>query len=206
MSLPDLDESAWELAKANTAGVYGSGAFGIATTVVSVLTGAIAAWASSGGEPEEGIVVGVIAGLGGLLVCLLTVLLFEIGAAPLRQRNELRQAFESQDQLDDSQVLISLIDFLRRGEDHLSECRVRDFTTGDEAKLEDWTREVVDFLGRHCEERPARDFALASRGSSTFLARLEKRLAALGAIVASASSAGLRSHSGALSSSASTAS
>lgn len=185
MTSPALHESAWALAKKNTAAVYGSGSFSIATALISVLTAAIAGLLSFEEDVVKVVLVSLAVGLAGIAVCLAAVFAFQIAAAPLRQRNELRAAWSSPDQLETPEVLVALTDFSRRADDLLSECRVEGYTSTHEQELEKWTQEVVAFLGRHCEAHLAQEFALASKGSETFVVRLEKRLVALNSIAAS---------------------
>jgi|SRR5215211_491587 len=173
MSRPIFKESAWELAKANSAAVYQSSQFNSATTGVSVLAGATAVLLTFGGDAAEVVAASVIAGLGAIMGCLASVLFFQAVAAPLRQRNELRRLLSSSDQLEDPEVLVALTDFSRRADDLLSECRAVDFTARHEDALETWTREVVEFFGRNRQPGSAQAFALASKGSGSFLDRLE---------------------------------
>jgi hypothetical protein len=182
--LPDLEQSAWKLAKANTAGVYRSAAFNISTALIFLLAGTIATAASSGGESKEVATVGLLAGLAGLICCVAAVLIFQVAAAPLRQRDELRQAWRRLGRPEVPPVPVALTDFSRRADDLLRKCKAAGFTTNDEETLETWTREVVLFLSRYCNQHSAQAFALASRHSGSFFVRLEKRLAALEEIIA----------------------
>jgi hypothetical protein len=181
--IPSLDESAWELAKNNTAGVYKSAAFSIATAGVSVLAGAGAAGLSSDRSAEEVVAISIVIGLAGIFVCLAAVLVFQVAVAPLRQRNELRQTWDGVGLLGSDGIAVRLTDFAREGDDLLSHCKAGGYTSQDKSAVDNWTKEVVAFLSEQCDADLAKKFTLASRGTAPLVGRLEKRINALDEIV-----------------------
>jgi len=183
--IPSLDESAWKRAKDDAAGVYRSAAFSISTAGVSVLGGAVAAWLSFDQRAGEVAVISVVVGLTCIFCCLSAVLVFEAAATPLRQRNELRQAWSSASTLADGQVMVRLADFAREGDDLLCNCKAGGYTFQDESAVDSWTKEVVTFLAEQCDADLGKKFTLASRGTGPLVGRLEKRIDALDEIIGS---------------------
>jgi len=183
-----LRQSAWDLAKANVGRVYASAPFSISTALVTVIAGGIAAILSFGREPIEVAVIAVVVGAVAILLCLLSVFIFQVSVAALRQRNELRACLETVERLDPAQISARLSDFARRADDLLADCKANGgYTREHQAQGEAWTREVVEFLSAHCATERALAFAAASRDAGPFIPRLRKRIAVLDTIIGSVS-------------------
>jgi hypothetical protein len=177
---PSLDQSAWQLAKANAVGTYRSAPFTISGSCVGVLAAALAALVAFGEPAVKVAAVTLVVGLAALFGCLLTVIAFQALAAPIRQRDQLRGALAALAQEAVPDVGVILTDLARRGDDLLSSCRGKGhYDADDERAAEAWTADAVAFLARHCDAQLALDFTRASRGTVSLLSRLEKRIAVL---------------------------
>jgi hypothetical protein len=176
----DLSESAWRRAKRDTTGVYRSATFSLSVAVLGLLAAAIAGLKTSGhADTETQALVPLAFGLGAVAVGCLAVLVFEVVAAPLRQRDELRRVWVSSDPVDPELVLR---DLRRRGRDLLADLGGPDFSL-DSVSVETWTSEVVEFLGAHGDREQAERFLDASDGERGLVPALESRLTVLDEIV-----------------------
>lgn len=185
MSDPNLTESAWQRAMTDAARIYPTTAFEVAATLMTIIFGAIAAVVSAGEDTTTQIAIPILGGAVALLTTFAVVFGFQLIAAPIRQRNELRQNWSrpAADSVQPVNVELSLRDFRRRGDDLLNSFR-RGYTTEDEETAERWTGETIQFLSQHCDPALAQSFIDASRGQTAFFPSFEARIAALNGIIA----------------------
>jgi hypothetical protein len=182
MAGPDLSESAWGRAKRDATGVYRSATFALSMTVLGLLAAAAAGLETPDhADTKTELLIPLAFGLGTVVLSCLAVSIFELGAAPLRQRDELRRAWGSPDPVAPG---LALRDLRRRGRDLLAELGSPSFSLDGEA-VENWTLEVVEFLSVHGEREQAERFLDASDGQRGAVPALESRLIALDEIVES---------------------
>lgn len=176
----DLHESAWGRAKADAAGAYRSATFALCVGVLGLFASAVAGLVSfDGRDPKTSALALLAFGLATIAFGCLSVLVFQIGAAPLRQRNELRKAWPSQESIDPD---LRLKDLHRRGRDLLAGLGAAAFTL-DSDKVEDWTTEVVKWLGAHGSPEQTDSFLDSSADNGGTVSALTSRLETLNEIV-----------------------
>lgn len=181
MAHPDLHESAWHRAKRDAASVYRSAPFALGLALLGLLAAAVAGLENpASSDAETRVLLPLGFGVGALTVGSVAVLVFEVAAAPLRQRDELRRAWVSPDPIDPELAARNL---RRRGRDLLAGLGTPGFTLDGDA-VETWTAEVVELLGAHGDREQAEHFLDASAGERGLVSALESRLAALDEIVA----------------------
>lgn len=159
---PNLHESAWERAKADAEAIYRSTAFYITEGIVGVIAAGIGILLTTGADSTQTqVVVPILAGIIGVLLPLAAVLAVQVAATPRRQRDELRAAWPSGPIRQPVNVELTLRNFIRQAEDYAA---VRDsWYREDMTAIEDWTNEVIAFLGEHATEHAA-PFTDAVRG------------------------------------------
>lgn len=185
MSAPLLTESAWLRAKSNAAGVYGSAAFSIALGLGALLAIPPAVLlADDGASTAVKVGVPVLTGAAVILIMLVAVLVFQVLVAPIRQRNELRLVLAEASPPKPPHVPLKLRNFRRRGQDLLRRLGPEGYTAGDQQAIERWTEETVDFLSEHGDAELATSFIEASGPQMHLIPSLEKRVAALDAMLA----------------------
>jgi len=184
MADPDLHESAWKRATSDAARTYPTTGFEIAATLVTIIFGAVAAVVSAGENTTTQIAAPIIGGALALSLTFGIVFVAWLVAAPLRQRNELRQHWTrpEPEPVQPVDVGLSLRDFRRRGDDLVNSFR-QGYDPEDEETGERWTQEVIQFLSKHVDPGIAKTFIDASRSETSFLPSLEARVAALDGII-----------------------
>jgi len=186
MADPDLTESAWQRALSAARRVYPSTEFEVAAALMTIIAGAIAAVASADKGTTIQIAIPVLGGAVALLMTFAVVLAFQLVAAPIRQRNELRAAW-SRPEPEPAQpvnVGVALSDLRRRGKDLINGFSFRGgYNAEDEEAVESWTRETVQFLSERCDPASAKQFIDASRGEEHFVPSVEARVRALDLII-----------------------
>lgn len=179
---PNLDESAWSRALTATGRVYGSSTFQIGLSIVFLLASGIALifTADSDASTVKKAAVTVVVGLVALVLVLIGAFLFELAAAPLRQRNQLRRAWPTEPIRKPVDSELAVREFARRGEDR--EKKITDFSGGytsdDLEWTERWTAEIVQFLSEHVASETA-FFISASKDAGNVHAQLGSRVQAL---------------------------
>jgi hypothetical protein len=185
MADPNLTESAWQRAKEDAAGVYRTTTFQLGGALVTTIFSALALFAQEGqpGATTQ-VAVTILAAAVAMLLSVVVVLVCQLAAAPVRQRNELRQNWNRPDPnpIQPVNVGLSLRDFRRQGDDLLKSLR-GGYITEDEETAERWTRETIQFLSQHCDPALAQTFIDASRGETNFLPSLQARISALDGII-----------------------
>jgi len=184
MADPNLTESAWQRAKEDAAGVYRTTNFQLGSALMTTIFSALALFAQEGQPTTTQVAVTILAAAVAMLLSVVVVLVCQLAAAPVRQRNDLRQNWTRPDPgpVQPVNVGLSLRDFRRQGEDLLNSFR-RGYSTEDEETAERWTQETIGFLSQHCEPDLAQTFIDASRGETHFFPSLQARITALDGII-----------------------
>jgi regulator of RNase E activity RraB len=180
---PNLSESTWQRAKRDAEGVYKSPSFWVVVTIVGLLAVGFSVLATAGeSDTTNHVVVPILSGVIALAIVFLIVLMAQVAAAPVRQRNDLRRNWSHSEPVQQINVGLTLSDFRRRGDDLLKSFR-HGFDSEDEEAMEQWTADAIQFLSLHCDTALARKFIDASQAETKFLDKLEARLTALGTII-----------------------
>jgi hypothetical protein len=187
MNAPDLTESVWQRAKADAEGVYRTATFGVVLAIMELLAVPAAVLATVGhNDTTTQVAVPVLTGAVAMLLAFAAVLVFQLGAAPVRQRNELRQRWSRSEPepVQPVNIELTLRNERRRGGDILSTVASGvSHSTGDELAAEEWTSGVIDFLSEHVDEDAAREFIEASRNIDGFGRQLQARVQVLDRII-----------------------
>ena len=190
MADPNLTESAWQRAKEDAAGVYPTTGFQIGGALVTLVVGSFAAVASAGGSTSIQIAIPVLGGAVALGMTFLAVLAFQLAAAPVRQRNELREAW-SVPEIETVNVDLPLRNAHRKGSDLLARFKNQGgYYSNDTKRFEDWTEEVVQLLAGNVPDDDARTFLTTGTHSGNLTNRLQQRLNALQKIIDGLNAAG----------------
>lgn len=185
MANPDLNESAWQRAIASARRVYPSTEFEVAAALMTIIAGAIAAVAAANGSTMAQVAIPILGGAVALLMTFVVVLVFELVAAPIRQRNELRRSWNGAEPVQPINIELTLRNERRKASGFY---RVRQGggiirSSADEQGAEEWTNRVVGLLTEHVNADAAREFIEAPRGIDGFKGRLDAQAAALDHIV-----------------------
>jgi hypothetical protein len=182
---PDLNESAWQRAIASARRVYPSTEFEVAAALMTIIAGSIAAVASAGADTTIQIAIPILGGAVALLMTFAVVLAFQLVAAPIRQRNELRRAWGPAEPVKPINIELTLRNERRKASGFYRVNRrgtvVR--TKEDEQGAEEWTNRVVGLLSEHVDADAAREFIEAPKDADGFKARLDAQAAALDHII-----------------------
>jgi hypothetical protein len=185
MAKPNQHEGAWRRAKTDAGVVYGSTAFQVGSSLVTIgATAAAVATVAGSSEPvQTQIAVPILAAVIAVMVCFLAVFAVQLVVAPIRQRDELREAGASSD-VHPVNPKIALRNQLRKGDEMAKTFRRnRGYTSADTAKAEEWTERVVELLAAHASEREASEFIDASRDEANFVHQMEIKVAKLDEII-----------------------
>lgn len=182
MADPDLNESAWQRAIASARGVYPSTEFEVAAALMTIIAGSIAAVASASGDTTTQIAIPILGGAVALLMTFVVVLAFELVAAPIRQRNDLRRAW-SVPEVKTVNIGLTLRNLHRKGGELTHRGTSMGISRRDEMKMEEWADGVVDFLVAHVPEDLAQAFIAAGAAEAAAGRRLQAQLNALQQII-----------------------
>lgn len=186
MADPNLTESAWQRAQEDAARVIKSPHFGIGAAIVGLIFAAGALVASESQPVTTQVGATILFGALSIAVTLLFIFLAQLAAAPVRQRNELRQAWEPpSDPVRPINIELALRNERRKASGFY---RVRGNgtitrTKEDEQGAEEWTNRVVDLLTEHVGSEAAREFIEAPRNVEQFKPRLDAQTRALDQII-----------------------
>ena len=186
MAHPDLTESAWHRARENAARIYPSTEFEVAASLITIVVGAVAAVVSAGSNATTQIAVPVIGGALALAVSFTAVFLAQLIAAPKRQRDELRAAWNPGEPIKPIDIGLVLRNERRKAAGFY---RVQNgamvTTKEDQRGAEEWTNRIVDLLSEHVDADAAREFIEAPRGVQGGLGhQLQAHVGALDRIIA----------------------
>lgn len=162
MADPNLTESAWQRAKEDAAGVYPTTAFQMGGALVTLIFGAVAAVASAHGSTSIQIAIPILGGAVALGMTFLAVIAFQLVAAPIRQRNALREAWPSSLNQSSDGIVVKLWNAYRKGidlEQRLDDEPAR--ASFDRKQVETWSEETAALLA---------DAAVPAEASQKFFA------------------------------------
>lgn len=180
---PDLNESAWQRAIAAARRVYPSTEFEVAAALMTIIAGAIAAGASAGEDTTTQIAIPVLGGTVALLMTFAVVLGFQLVAAPIRQRNELRAAWNVAE-IETVNVDLTLRNAHRRGNELAQRFEQRMAISAlNREEAEAWTEEVVALLAAHVPEEMGQRFIAAGNDESRPVARLRRHVDTLQTLI-----------------------
>jgi hypothetical protein len=184
MADPNLTEGAWQRAARTSAHLYKTTAFGVAATLMTIIFGSVAAVASAGHDTTTQIAAPILGGALALALTFAVLFVVQLGAAPVRQRNELRAAWDSPP-IKTVKVGLTLRDFHRKGTELLHRFGSMQYGIG-RPELEEtveWADGVVAFLSEHAPEESTKAFIAAGQGAPQPLTQLEIRLGVLQGII-----------------------
>lgn len=188
MADPDLNESAWQRAIAAARRVYPSTEFEVAAALMTIIAGSIAAVVSASGDATVRIAVPILGGAVALLMTFAVVLVFELVAAPIRQRNELREAWEPSPAIETVNVDLTLRNGHRRGNELAQRLEQRlaikrGIGADERQEAEAWTEEIVALLAAHAPESMGQRFIAAGSDEPKLVARLRRRVDTLQGLI-----------------------
>lgn len=180
MAEPNLTESAWQRAKDDAAGVYRTTTFQLGGALLTAIFSSLALIAQEGQPTTTQVAVAVLAAAVAILLSVVVVLVCQLAAAPVRQRNELREAWEAPE-IEIVNVDLTLRNAHRRGNElaHLLEQRLaaRQGTgAGHREEAEAWTEEVVGLLAKHAPGPVGQQFIAAGSNEQRIATRLRLRV------------------------------
>lgn len=172
-------ESAWERAKISAGEIYRSAPFAISLAIAELLAVPLAVlFTFDSDEIAVQIAVPLLTGASAMALALLAVIGFQILAAPIRQRNELRAHWQTREKASATRIQLKLKNLRRQGEDLLQNISPAGYSEEDRTAVEDWTEETIAFLTENCEAKLVTGFIEASSGSR-FVPALEQRISSL---------------------------
>jgi hypothetical protein len=185
MADPNLTESAWQRAKVDAAGVYRTTTFQLGGALLTAIFSALALIAQEGQPTTTQVAVPILAAAVAILLSVVVVLACQLAAAPIRQRNELRQAWDRPTEVRPVNIELTLRNERRKASGFY---RVRGDgmitrTKEDEEGAEEWTNRIVDLLTEHVGPDAAREFIEAPGKADQFKARLDAQTRALDQII-----------------------
>lgn len=187
MADPNLTESAWRKAKQDASRIYPSTEFEVAAALMTIIAGAIAAVVAASENTTTQIAAPIIGGAVALLITFGVVFAVQLAAAPVRQRNELREAWDPGESVRPIDIELTLRNERRKASGFYRRTPrgggwVQ--TQEHEKAAEEWTNRIVGLLSEHVDEDSAREFIEAPRNADGFKAGLDAQTAALDRIIA----------------------
>lgn len=151
---------------------------------MTIIAGSIAAVASASGDTTTQIAVPILGGAVALLMTFTVVLVFELVAAPIRQRNELRRAWEPSPAIETVNVGLTLRNLHRKGNELAQFLEARQgVARGHRDEIDAWVEEVVVLLAAHLPEEAGQQFIAAGQNEAGPVRRLRFRVRALQQII-----------------------
>jgi hypothetical protein len=150
---------------------------------MTIIAGTIAAVASAGEDTTMQVAVPILGGAVALLMTFAVVLAFELVAAPVRQRNELRRAW-TVPEIKTVNVGLTLRNAHRRGNElaQLLEAR-QGIGGGHREEIDAWVEEVVALLAAHLPDEAGQQFIAAGQNEAGPVRRLRVRVSVLQQII-----------------------
>jgi len=184
MADPDLTESAWQRAKEDAAGVYRTTTFQLGGALLTAIFSALALIAQEGQPTTTQVAVPILAAAVAILLSVVVVFACQLAAAPVRQRNELREVWQAPE-IETVNIDLSLRNAHRKGDDLASQLESQGgLYSKDPRRVEDWTEEVARLLAGNVPDDEARKFLeAATRRGGGLLPRLQARLRVLQQII-----------------------
>jgi hypothetical protein len=181
---PNLTESAWERGRDDAASTYRTTSFAVFLAIAELLAVPAAILLTASHEDSATQIASpLLSGAIALVATFAIVLIAQLAAAPIRQRNELRDAWRNPEPPIDPEL--ALMNLRRRGDDLLRSIRSASYTADHESAAEIWTTEVFQLLSENCDAALPKKFVNASNGSSLFVPSLERRIEVLDEIIGS---------------------
>lgn len=183
MAEPNLSESAWQRAKVDAAGVYRTTTFQLGGALLTAIFSALALIAQEGQPTTTQVAVPILAAAVAILLSVVIVFACQLAAAPVRQRNELRQAW-TMPEIETVNVGLTLRNAHRRGNElaQLLEAR-QGVARGHREEIDAWVEEVVAILAAHLPDEAGQQFIAAGQNEAGPVRRLRLRVKALGQII-----------------------
>jgi hypothetical protein len=180
---PNLSESAWRRAKSDAAGVYSSIAFQTGGTLVTLIVGAVAAAISADESSTAQIAIPVLGGAVAIGMSFLAVLMFQVAAAPIRQRDALREAWPSAGNQSSGDTTVKLWNAYRQGRDLALRLDAQVAAERDWTAAERWANEVGALLAGAAPEATARAFFIAGENQDDLAWQVDSRASELKKII-----------------------
>jgi hypothetical protein len=184
MADPNLTESAWQRAKEDAAGIYKTATFGVALAIMELLAVPAAVLATAGHEDTaRQVVVPILSGAVALAFAFIVVLVVQVAAAPVRQRNELRAAWSSPVG-QPTDIGLRLWNAYRKGSE-LSR-RLEDEPSRasyDRKQADQWAEETAELLAANVPKEVGQHFFSAGENEPNLSARVYDRAEALKKII-----------------------
>lgn len=182
MAEPNLTESAWQRAKVDAAGVYRTTTFQLGGALLTAIFSALALIAQEGQPTTTQVAVPILAAAVAILLSVVIVFACQLAAAPIRQRNELREAWQAPE-IETVNVEISLRNAYRKGDELLARLATRQgYTATQRKEVEAWADGVVSLMASRVQEDMSRRFLSAGEGQGV-TQRLRARVDSLRAII-----------------------
>jgi hypothetical protein len=180
MAEPDLTESAWQRAKIDAADIYRTTTFQFGGAMLNTFFSALALIAQEGQPIAIQVAFLAMAAAMGILLPFFVVFVFQLGAAPVRRRQALREERGStrKEAFDLNRMLLEAY---RCGDELalLLEQRLalkQRSEPKDQAEVETWTGVVVAMLAAHAPESAGLQFIATGKGEPNLVARLRLRI------------------------------
>lgn len=174
MADPSLTESAWQRAKDDAAGVYKTATFGVALAIMELLAIPAGVLATAGHEDTtRQVVVPILSGALALAFAFIVILVVQIAAAPVRQRNELRKAWKAPKA--QTGVVVKLWNAYRKGCDLSARMDERLPEERDWKAAEAWAEETADLLAGNVPETATRGFFEAGWYETDLVRQIDDR-------------------------------
>jgi len=184
MTEPNLTESAWRRAKEDAAGVYRTTTFQLGGALLVAIFSALALIAQEGQPTTTQVAVPILAAAVAILLSVVVVLICQLAAAPVRQRNELRNSWKTHEvpEIVEVNLDLTLRDLHRKGTE-LSHRFSEGIGRPGEVEIEQWADEVVAVLSQHAPEDVAREFLSTGASDRGAIRRIRSRLDMLQRII-----------------------
>ncbi len=183
MANPNLTESAWTRAVAESARIYPTIGYGVAATLTTIIFGSVAAVAAAGEDTTNQIAYPIVGGALALAMTFVALFAIQLGAAPVRQRNDLREAWKAPEKVQSVNVPLTLRNHHRKGVELRHRFSGAMIGRAAQQELEQWADGVVDFMGPKLPESEVEDFLKAGEAEGSPLKRHIERLDTLQTII-----------------------
>ncbi|MBK5220953.1 MAG: hypothetical protein JJE35_14415 [Thermoleophilia bacterium] len=182
MADPNLTESAWQRAKVDAAGVYRTTTFQLGGALLTAIFSALALIAQEGQPTTTQVAVTILAAAVASLLSVVVVFACQLAAAPVRQRNELRNSWP--EPIKTVNVDLTLRDAYRKGNDLAKELEGKQgYSRHDRELAKDWADGAVPLLAGNVPDQATREFMAAGGGESSFVRQLRQQVTALQKII-----------------------
>jgi hypothetical protein len=179
---PNLTESAWQRAKVDAAGVYRTTTFQLGGALLTAIFSALALIAQEGQPTTTQVAVPILAAALAILLSVVVVFACQLAAAPVRQRNQLRESWS--EPIKTVNVDLTLRDAYRKGNELAKRLEQKTaWTRHDRSESEDWVDSVVPLLAGNVPDEATREFLATGGGEPSFVRRLRQQVTALQRII-----------------------